>query len=167
MKFLLLLVLLPFLSPAQTIHFEKDEIIYKGTVITTGLSASEVMTRIPVAVTEATRKSNGQVESESTGGSLAWKGEMKLNTPYYRIHKVHFLLTLTPKEGGYDYKVDSVSVTQKRRGGSTDVLSAKQLLKGIEDTGLAAVEAERLLNEIDMRLQKLIVLLENNVKGKN
>jgi hypothetical protein len=166
MKFLFLFLLLPFLSQAQTIHFEKDEILYKGTVNIMGLTAADVAARLPIAVAEANRKSDARVENQSTGTSLTWKEEMKLNSPYHKIHTLHFLLTLIPKEGGYDYQVDSVSVIQKRRGGSTEVLSSKQLLKGIEETGAAAVVAEELLNEIDMRLQKLIVLLENNVKGK-
>jgi hypothetical protein len=166
MKFTFLLLLLPILSTAQTIHAEKDNIVYKGTVATPSLTAADVSSKLPAAVQEASRKSDARIKNQSTGNSLTWMEEMKLNSPYYKIHKLHFLLTLIPREGAYDYRVDSVSVTQQRRGGSTEVLTAKQLLKGIEETGAAAVVAEQLLNEIDMRLQKLIVLVENNVKGK-
>ena len=163
MKYLFLLLLLPLLSPAQTIHFKKKEIIYKGIESASGLSATEVAGRLPNAVAMAADKSDARMEILSTGNPLTWKGTIKLNMPYHIVRTLHFTLQLTPKEGGYDYRIDSVSVIDRRRGDSVEVSSAEELLEGIEDTGPEAIEAERLLNEIDMRFQKLLVLLERHL----
>ena len=53
---------------------------------------------------------------------------------------------------------------QVERGGKTIKLSSAELFKGIESTGPESIEAEKQLNEIDMKFQKLIALIHNDMK---
>ncbi len=167
MKYLFLYLLLPLFSLGQTIHADKDKIIYAGSVSLSGEPATAVLPRLQTALQNAFEKCGASGEIQAAHEAVVSVGGMELTTPYHLIRTLHFTLQVTPKEGGYDYRIDSVSVSERRRGGKAKIKSSKELLEGIEDTGNVAIEAERLLNEADMRFQKLLAILETQIKGNN
>lgn len=159
MKWLLLLLYFPYASFAQTIHFEKDEILYKGSVSLPGVPASEVAARFEPAIAASMEGEIVGIQFPPGENTLVAEGAIALTTPFHIIRKVHFTLRLTANEAGYTYRVDSVAVTERRRGSKLKITSAKELLEGMEDTGVSGTANERLLNEIDLRLQKLLTVL--------
>lgn len=156
---------LPFVSLAQTIHFDDENIVYKGAVATPGLQDGALMSRLQEAVAAVHDEKGTGADITSLHNKIVVVGEMKLNSPFRIIRKVHYTLQLSPAENGYVYHIDSVSVSEKRRGGKTETKNAEALLEGIEDTGNVAIETEKLLNEIDMRFQKLLAVLAQRVKA--
>jgi len=164
MKALFIAVMFPVAVLGQTVHHQKNEIIYKGDVKLASLSTKDPMASLSNAVHVAGVEARAQFDSTSSGKVLATKGTIGLNAPFRIIRNLHFTLTVSPQTAGYNYQVDSVFVTEKRRGGNETVKKSKELLDGIEDTGLRAVEAEKVLNEIDMRLQKLLAVMKREMK---
>lgn len=156
---------LPFVSLAQTIYFDDENIVYKGTVATPGLQDGALMSRLQEAVAAVHDDKRTKADITSSHNKIVAVGEMKLNSPFHIIRKVHYTLQLSPAENGYAYHIDSVSVSEKRRGRKTESKNAEELLEGIEDTGTVAIETEKLLNEIDMRFQKLLAVLAQRVKA--
>lgn len=161
MKGLFLLMFFPLISFGQTIHFKGEEIVYKGT-FKNRESGADLTTK---QLQEALRKAGSEpVNIESTGSKnkITTVGVMKLNSPFHVIRRLQYTLQLTPSDKGYGYQIENVSVKEGRRGGELKELTAKDLLEGREQTGPAAIANERLLNEIDMRFQKIITLLKNS-----
>ena len=157
-------MLMPFVSLAQTIHFDHKNIVYKGAVATPGIQDGALLSRLQEAVAAVHNDKRTKAEITSSHHNIVAVGETKLNSPFHILRKVHYTLKLHPAESGYAYHIDSVSVSEKRRGGKPETKHAKELLKGIEDTGTVAIETEKLLNEIDMRFQKLLALLAKRMK---
>lgn len=165
MKNLFILLFFPFASLAQTIHTEDDRISYKGTIVLAGKSPSSAFSWLHQAVQTAAQKSKTKSDIQTTDNKLTVQGEMKLNTPFHLVRTLQFTLQVTPAAGGYEYRLDSVFVAEKRRGGSTKVKRSKELLEGMEETGTVAIATERLLNEIDLRLQKFLTMMESAAKA--
>ena len=163
MKVLLIALLLPVLSAGQTIHFEKKDILYKGNVKTAGTTATDLSANLSNAVQIAAKETKAKIDQQAGGQMLVAQGMVRMNAPFRIIRNVHFTLTLHPQGSGYDYRIDSVYITEKRRAGRETTRSSKELLEGIEDTGLKAIETERLLNEIDMRLQKVLAIIKRQM----
>jgi hypothetical protein len=163
MKALFIALLVPVLSIGQTVHYEKKEIVYKGTVKLTGPSAHAQSANFYTAVQAAAKESKAQIDGNTNGPVFISQGKLRLIAPFRIIRELHFTLALTPQTNAYSYRIDSVYVTEKRRGGSETLRTSKELLEGIEDTGLKAIETERLLNEIDMRLQKILAVTEREL----
>ncbi|HUC80004.1 MAG TPA: hypothetical protein VMR70_03775 [Flavisolibacter sp.] len=164
MKRLFVLLFLPLFTYSQTIHYKKDEILYKGDVNMVGFSAAEMTARLQHALQVAVEESKATMEVPTSGNSLVSSGEMKLTSPYHIKMSLLFNLQLTPTANGYKYQIDSVKVQEAKRYSKTTVIPSKELLEGIEETGLAAIETEHLLNEIDLRLQKLLTILEREAR---
>ncbi|MDQ3278215.1 MAG: hypothetical protein M3Q06_07805 [Bacteroidota bacterium] len=167
MKQLLFALLLPVFAAGQTIHYEDDKIIYKGTVELGLHSQEEIFLRLQQALPVAAKKSTDTIAIHLTDSAMTVTGEIKMKTPYQQKRKFHFLMELTPKSGGFGYKVDSVFVTEGRRGWKMKVKKAGELLAGMEEYGVAEIEAEKLLNEIDLRIQKMLRILENEMRAND
>lgn len=164
MKGLLLLLFFPIASFAQTIHFEDEKILYKGSVSVPGMSANEVAARFGPAIAALMNRETVSTHFLPGENTLVAKDAIALTTPFHLIRKVHFTLRLTAKEAGYTYCIDSVAVTERRRGSKPKIKSAKELLEGMEETGASGTANERLLNEIDLRFQKLLTLLASAMR---
>jgi hypothetical protein len=160
MKSFIALLFLPFFTYAQTVHREDDRILYKGDVNMIGFSQAEMVTRLQHALQVAIDQSDARTELQTTNDGLAGAGEIKLKSPYHIKRSVLFKLRITHTPNGYQYQIDSVAFREEKRYSRTTVTPAKDLLEGIEDTGMAAAETEKLLNEIDLRLQKFLVVFE-------
>lgn len=163
MKILLFCLLLPYISVAQTIHADDDTIVYKGEVSLAVLSSAEILQRLQPALLAAIGEKR-IVQKNMNGEEMKGKGYVVMNTPYHIIRHLHFDLQIRAFDGGYSYRVDSIFLTEKRRGGKTSTKNASELLEGREETGGAGAESEKLLNEIDLKIQKMLVVLENAVR---
>lgn len=167
MKSFFILLFLPFISFSQTIHRDDDDILYKGNVNIVGLAMPELTARLQNALQIASDESNASMSSQLASNEIVSAGEIKLNSTYHVKLTLLFNLRITPSENGYQYRIDSVKVREMKRYSRTTIKPSKELLEGIEETGLTAIEAERLLNEIDLRLQKLLTILEREARIGN
>ncbi len=165
MKTVLFFILVfPLSLAAQTVHLNDKEIEYKDKVKTEGLSDAEVFQRVQEAV-KALVNATGDLKTEESKKELKVKGEMRLSTPYPIIRKVEYSLEISVKDNGYNYKIDDVSLWEKHRGDTSRIISSKDLVEQLDESGTTAIEAEKILNAIDLNLQKLLRLIENKIRG--
>ena len=157
MKIFFVFLLLPFFSFSQTVHVKDGNILYEGQEKVTGVSASEISRRIESVLSSIV--SNYKVEKRSNDAIKA-RGELKLKTPYTIIRTVSYSIELTAIENGYEYLIDSVSFSEKRRGEKSTTKSSKEILDNMSEQGSIVGETEKLLNETDMRFQRLLALLK-------
>ena len=182
MKFFFALFLLPFFSASQTVHVKDGSILYEGKEKVTGVSASEIYNRIqhilPSLVDNykassrsrpgGTISTQGQLFENSlqSANAVRARGELNIKTPFNIIRAVHYSIELKAIENGYDYLIDSVSFTEQKRGEKPGTKSSKEVLDNMGEQGTIVGETERLLNEVDMRFQKLLALIRSGI-GKN
>lgn len=160
MKSLLIFLIVPALSIGQTVHIKDDKVFYEGKEKITGISASELSNRIRNILPSII--SDYKIDEQSSMAVKA-SGKLKLNTPYNIIRTVPYSIKLRVVEDGYEYVIDSVSFTEQKRGEKMIVKSSKELLENMAETQPAIGEAERILNETDMRFQKLLALLKSGI----
>ena len=183
MKFFLALYLLPLFSASQTVHVKDGSILYEGKENVTGVSATEISRRIqnilPSLVDyKASSRSSPKKKATSTQGQLfensiqsanltvTARGELILKTPYNIIRSVNYSIELRAIENGYEYLIDSVSFTEQKRGEKPGTKSSKEVLDNMGEQGAIVSETEKLLNEADMRFQKLLALIRSGI-GRN
>ena len=159
---LLFFLLLPFFSAAQTVHVEDNRIVYKGAVKIEATSQADVYARAKMAI--ASHVNRNEIGENDKKETIVSEGMIRLKSPYHLIKTLHYIIELSAGDGNYRYHIDSVYMKQKERGGSTEKISSEELLKGMESTGLVALATEKQLNEIDMNFQKLISLIEADMK---
>lgn len=163
--FLFLLLVFPFSVAAQTVHLDDKEIEYKDKVRVEGLSGAEIFHRAGEAVKNLVNATD-DVKADENKKELKVKGEMRLSTPYPIIRKVRYTLEISVKDDGYDYKIDKVSLWEKQRGDTSRTISSEDLVDQMDESGTTAIEAEKILNAIDLNLQKLLRLIENKIRGE-
>ena len=164
MKILFILLFVPLYSLCQTVHVKDDRIFYEGKEKIEGITSSEIMSRLQQAIQTA---ETNYKKAETTDGMLKAEGQFRLKTAHQLIRTVTYLLTIKPTNDGYEYTVDSVSMTEKKRGISTTKKPSKEILERMEDYGKEAENTERILNEIDLRIQHMLVLLRKTAAGDN
>ena len=166
MKLILLLLLIPFFSYAQTVHIEKGKIEYQGTAKLKGISQETLYERAKNALLKHVNadKDENNIDTNEKG-TLKSNGKIRLSSPYSIIRTVHYTITINIDDGEYKYKIDSVFIKQKERGGKTKVIPSEDLVKDMETSGNVAIDAEKQLNEIDMKFQKLIFLINSTLKN--
>jgi hypothetical protein len=103
----------------------------------------------------------------ASNDAIKAKGQFRLITPHPIVRTVDYIITLKPNNEGYEYSIDSVRMKEKKRGFGTVTKSSKEILEKIEDFGKEAEQAERILNETDMRIQQLLVLLRKGINTGN
>src|SRR5678816_554832 len=183
MKFFFALFLLPLFSASQTVHVKDGSILYEGKEKVTGVSASEIYNRIqnilPSSVDnyKASSRPSPKEKAISTQGQLfenslqsanavKARGELNIKTPYNIIRTVHYSVELRAIENGYEYLIDSVSFTEQKRGEKPSTKSSKEVVDNMGEQGAIVGETEKLLNEVDMRFQKLLALFRSGI-GQN
>jgi hypothetical protein len=159
MKYLYTVIffLLPFVMNAQTIHSDDGEIVYKGKVSLADKSA--LQERVKNSLPSLVRDEEIKMDADTVRSTAS----IVLNSPYPLIRKVFFEVAVSPTEKGYAYRLDKFFVVEKERGGKTRKIPGAALLKNMEESGLLAQRTEEVLNEIDMRIQKLLAELKNDV----
>ncbi|MEO6537385.1 MAG: hypothetical protein ABIT07_06905 [Ferruginibacter sp.] len=159
MKYFLFVFFLPFAATAQTVHTEKEEIVYSGNVKIKG-TGKELLDRTKATLTARVKKNNLHFAGDTM---VTTPGLIYLSSPYPVIIKMNYQMTILLKNEGYKYKIDRVYLTEKKRGGKTDTIPSKILLKNMESSGEVAMRTEALLNEIDMRVQQLLAFIKNDI----
>ena len=152
-------MIFPLFSMSQTVHIKKDDIEYKGS-LKTAANKNYGEADVTGALTDAIEQMK---KSTSEGAGLKRKAEITLNTPYQLIRKVKFDIDLSINEKGVDYKIDKFILEEKKRGGELESTTGEDLLSDMGESGKPAIEAERILNEIDMRVQQLLALLNKEL----
>lgn len=167
MKWLNIICLSIFLNAfvqGQTVHIENDRIVYKGKVSVANASKREVYERAKEAIGNHVRTVEFAMEDNKEEGTITVFGTIKLTTPYHLKRTVGYMLQLSIDDHGYQYRIDSVYMKQVERGGNTIRLSSEELFKGIEATGPESIDAEKQLNEIDMKFQKILALINRDIR---
>jgi hypothetical protein len=162
-KRIIFLLLIPVVTTGQTVHVDEDRIVYKGTIKLEQVNKEDMYTRAKNAILNNVKGSKkGIVEDNKE--KIAAKGSIKLGSPYHIIKTVEYILEVLVEDGKYKYRIDSVYIKQVERGGKTNKISSEELLKGMEVTGSTSANTEKQLNEIDMNFQKLLALVNNDMK---
>ena len=160
MKIFFILLILPVFSIGQTVHVKDGNVVYEGDEKVPGVSVSEIHNRIQSVLPSIVR--NYKLDKQ-TANTVKARGELKLNTPFNTIRTVPYSIEVRAFENGYKYLVDSVSFTEKKRGKKLSDKSSKEVVENMSEQGPIVGETEKMLNETDMRFQKLLALLRSAV----
>ena len=162
---IIFLLLIPVITNGQTAHVDEDRIVYKGTVKLEQVNKEDMYARAKNAILNNVKGNKKEIaEDNKEKEKIAANGSIKLSSPYHIIKTVEYILELSVEDGKYKYRIDSVYINQVERGGKTVKISSEELLKGMEVTGLTSANTEKQLNEIDMNFQKLLALVNNDMK---
>jgi hypothetical protein len=139
------------------VHVEKNKIVYKGKIHVEGTSAEQLTVRAKRAILNLDKDYESKVIQNDDGTTRVWfQGVMKLASFDHVSKKVTYILEINVKDGGYEYRIDSVYLVQKEPGEQATEISSEELLNKMESSGPVAARTEAQLNEIDMDFQKLI-----------
>jgi Domain of unknown function (DUF4468) with TBP-like fold len=164
LKQILFLLLSPLVAGGQTIHSEQDKIVYKGTVHVSNVDQAELYQRAAIALKYINSSSDIKGKDHNDKSKIVAAGQLKLTTAYYIVRTVFYNFELTVEDGKFKYRIDSVYMKERQRGGKTATLSSDKMLKAMEETGPPSIVAEKELNEIDMNFQKIIALVSSAMK---
>lgn len=157
--------LFPLWLSAQTVHLHDKKVEYKDDVKLHGASNTEIFTRAKEVVQNVVHPIVG-ISINKDKKELKTEGVIRLSTSYPIVQNVHYTLKLSANDGGYHYKIDDVSLWERRRGDDKGrLIPSKDLVDQLDDTGKPAIEAEHILNAIDLNLQKILTLIETKMKG--
>jgi len=160
MKMLLLCLLLPVISVGQTVHIKDEKIVYEGKE-KLQLPQHEIFNRIQQAVPKII--DHYQLEHQSDT-SIKARGELKLKTPYHLVRIVEYSIKISSTESGYEYLIDSVIFKEQERGEKAVTRPSKEVVDDMGETGKIVGDTEKILNETDMRFQKLLTILKKEIK---
>jgi len=156
-KYIIFVLLTPVTTSGQTVHIDSERIVYKGTIRLDDVNKDELFAR---AKNVFSNNMNGAEKVMITGKNekemIIAKGTMRLTSPYSMISTVEYIFELSPAEGGFKYRIDSVYIKETERGGKTNKISSSELLKDMDMSGAVAAATEKKLNEIDMKFEKII-----------
>ena len=161
MKWLLLFLLIPLSSTSQTVHLNDDKIFYEGS-IKAGLAKPDLQD----ALKNAEKNCSSHIHNVSFNADdhqITAVAEMTLTPARNAVNTLQYTLKLFVSEGQVNYQIDDVFLITKARGGNTDTIPSKNIVKDMEVTGPVATATEKILNEIDMRLRELIDRLSNQL----
>jgi hypothetical protein len=164
-KQIVFFLLLPVVAGGQTVHVHENRIVYKGIVRVADINKGELYERAKEAIYNNVKQGRENiVEEDKEKGMIAVKGSIRLTTPYQLIRKVEYVLEIAVDNGGYKYRIDSVFLEQTERGEKKIKISSEKMLKAVDVTGPESREAEKQLNELDMNFQKLLTLINADMK---
>src|SRR6266498_2001034 len=168
-KWAIFFLLIPAVAFGQTVHVDSNRIVYKGTVKLDSVRKEGLFARARNAIFNNVKGAKDSIVTyDNEKGMIAAKGSIKLASPYHIIKTVEYILGLSVDDGKYEYRIDSVSIKQVERGGKTTRIYSQELLKGLDVTVSGFVpgsgDVEKQLNEIDMNFQKLIALVNADMK---
>ena len=164
MKSILFLLLIPFFTSAQTVHVEDNKIIYKEKVHVEGATAEQLAALAKQAIFHLDKKNDPKIVQDKNGTTKIWSaGVIKLTSSDNVSKKVIYIIEIDVEKENYQYRIDSVYLVQKERGGHSTKISSEDLLSEMKTSGPVAARTERQLNEIDMDFQKLIDCIKNDM----
>lgn len=150
-----LFLLIPLASVSQTVHVKDDRIAYEGK-LDIAYPLSEVGNRIQQLSASSRHRFDSLVQEDNL---VQTKGSFRLRTPHSLVRTVDYLMIIKQETNGYQYTIDSVTLTEKKRGQGTTKKNSKEILDDLEEFGLKGAHAETILNEIDMQLQQVLAWL--------
>ena len=164
-KHVFFLLLIPMITSGQTVHIDSGRIVYKGTIKLDSVNKDELYARAKnVFLSNISGTRLVMITEDNEKEMISAKGSMSLVSPFSIIKKVEFILELSIDDGSYKYRVDSVYIDEMERGGKSNKISSGELLKGMGVSGGVAAVSEKELNEIDMKFEKLIDLVNAAMK---
>lgn len=163
-KTFIIALLFPFWLSAQTVHLKDKKIEYKDDVKLQGVSEAEIFDRAQAAM-KSTLSFISNLSVDKDKKELQADGVIRLASEYPVIRNVHYTLKLSVHKDGYHYKIDDVSLWEQRRGDKGHLVSSSKIVDQLDESGKPAIEAEHVLNAIDLNLQKTLSLVENKIKG--
>ena len=156
---------MPMMTSGQTVHIDSDRIVYKGMVKLDDVNKNEMFARAKhVFSNNLSGDKKVIITNDNEKEMIIAKGTMRLASPYSMISTVEYIFELSPEEGGFKYRIDSVYIKETERGGKTNKISSGELLKGIDMSGAVAAATEKKLNEIDMKFEKIIDMVIADMK---
>jgi len=159
------LLLIPMITSGQTVHIDSGRIVYKGTIKLDSVNKDELYARAKnVFLSNISGTRLVMISEDNEKEMISAKGSMSLVSLFSIIKKVEFILELSIDDGNYNYRVDSVYIDEMERGGKRNKISSGELLKGMGVSGSVAAASEKELNEIDMKFEKLIDLVNEAMK---
>ena len=164
MKWILFFLLLPCFVKAQTTHIEDNKIVYKDTVKVEGSGKAALYNRAVKAITNNIHPVKAyKVPYYKNEDSITAVGSINLTSGYPIKKTLTYTVTLKVEDGDYSYRIDSFDIIQAKKGGKTTVIPGEEVLKDMDKSGKPSEDAEKLLNEIDMDMQKLIALVKKDM----
>ncbi len=158
-------LLIPAITFGQTVHVDSNRIVYKGTVKPGPINKDDLYAKAKNAMFNyVMERKESIVTDDNIKGMISANGSIKLASPYHIIKTLEYIFELSVDDGKYEYRIDSVYLKQVERGGKTIRISSEELLKGMEVSGAVSATVEKQLNEIDMNFQKLIDLVNADMK---
>jgi hypothetical protein len=145
------------------VHVKDENVLYEGNEKIPGVSVSEISNRIQHILPSIVRKY--KIDKQTTN-AVKGRGELKLKTPFNTIRTVPYSIEVRAIDNGYEYLIDSVSFIEQTRGEKSNTKSSKEFLENMSEQGSIVGETEKILNETDMRFQKLLALLRSGI-GKD
>jgi hypothetical protein len=149
---------------AQTVHVDTDRIAYRSTVTVANTSQLELFFRAQKAIADYVTQQPPLINTDAINNEISAQGSIRLKAPYHLVKSLLYKIKLLVHDGTYQYQIDSVYLKEEERGGSTKLTSSQELLKGMDVSGPASWIMENQLNEIDMNFQKLIALVNDEMK---
>ena len=163
-KFILFCLLLPVFASTQTVNAEDNRIVYKGAVKVAGASREQLVAKARQTILRLVDRHDPKINQNDSETTRVWfGGAIKLSSTDHVSQKVEYIGEINLKDGGYEYRIDSVYLFQKESGHAATRISSEELLKKMESSGPVAASTERQLNEIDMNFQKLIDQINNDM----
>jgi uncharacterized protein with TBP-like fold DUF4468 len=153
-------------AAAQTVHVDSDRVAYQNTVKVDHSSQVELFFRAQKAIADYVTQQPALINTDAINNEISGQGTIRLKSPYHLIKNLLYTITLSVQDGAYQYKIDSVYLQEEERGGGTKLTSSRELLKGMDVSGEASWIMEKQLNEIDMNLQKVIALVNGEMKNE-
>ncbi len=163
-------MLIPAVTFGQTVHIDSNRIVYKETVRLDSVNKEELFARAKETIFNNVKEGKeSKVIDYNEKGMISAKGSIRLASRYHIIKTVEYIFELSVDDGKYEYRIDSVHIKQVERGGKTIRKYSEELLIGLDVTVSGFVpgsgNVEKQLNEIDMNFQKLIALVNADMKG--
>jgi hypothetical protein len=166
MRFALFILLIPFFADCQTVHIEKGRIAYKENVKVNGIAKAELYERARQSLLKNVKHAKEIVSEKDSKDEMIMSGEMRLSSTHGIIKTLEYVIKISVKDEGYKYEIDSVYIKSAEKGGKTIIMPSEELVKGMDMTGNPAIDAEKQLNEIDMRIQQLLDFIYRDVKRR-
>ena len=148
----------------QTVHVDSGRIAYRNTATVANTTQVELFFRAQKAIVDYVTQQPAQIKTDAINNKMSAQGSIRLQSPYHVVKNLLYTIQISVNDGGYEYRIDSVYLKETERGGGTRLISSEELLKGMDVSGAASWIMEKQLNDIDMNLQKLIALVNGEMK---
>ena len=161
---LIFLLLLPASTLAQTIHVEKEKVLYEGKMEIEGLAKQDAYNRARKMLLQYVNPNADSLKEKKDEQELTTSVSQYLPSTYNIIKSVQYKVKLQAHDDAIAYEISDIRIKVRERGKKARTIPSEQLLKAVTENGKIGMQAEKYLNELDMHLQKLIATLEADLR---